>query len=198
MQKLLIATKNPGKFGEITGVLQGLPFEFVFLNDLDENFEDFEENGETFYDNALGKAQHFSALTGMLTLAEDSGILIDAFPSEFGVRTRRWGLGEKANDEEWIAHFMKVMDGVLERGAKFVCNAVLINGDGEDSFEGETRGVITHELQAPILPGLPLSSCFQPEGFEKVYAALTQEEKNEISHRGQAISLLKRFLEGNF
>jgi len=154
MQKLLIATKNPGKFGEITGVLQELPFEFVFLGDLDGFEEDFEETGETFYENALGKARHFSDLTGMLTLAEDSGILIDAFPDEFGVKTRRWGLGERANDEEWIAHFMKVMDGVLERGAKFVCNAVLIDGENVDAFEGETCGVITHELQAPILPGL--------------------------------------------
>lgn len=196
MQKLLIATKNPGKFNEIVGVLHGLPFEFLFLKDLPEDFSDFDETGETFYENALGKARHFAGFSGLLTLAEDSGILIDAFPGEFGVKTRRWGLGESASDEEWIEHFMKTMDGISERGARFVCHAVLVDDDKEISFEGETSGRITNDLMAPLLPGLPLSSCFMPSGFDKVYAALSREEKNAISHRGQAISKVRRFLEG--
>lgn len=197
MQKLLIATKNPGKFNEIIGVLHGLPFEFLFLKDLPEIESNFEEIGETFYENALGKARHFHGLTELLTLAEDSGILIDAFPGEFGVKTRRWGLGENVSDEEWIAHFMKVMDGISDggRGAKFTCHAVLVDGEKELSFEGETNGVITRELMAPILPGLPLSSCFMPDRFDRVYAALSREEKNAISHRGQAISKVRKFLE---
>lgn len=200
MQKLLIATKNPGKFGEITGVLRGLPFEFLFLKDLPFGSRDFEEAGETFCENALGKARHFAGLSGFLTLAEDSGILIDAFPGEFGVKTRRWGLGESASDGEWIEHFMKTMESVpgKKRGAKFVCHAVLVDGDKEFSFEGETSGVITRKLMAPILPGLPLSSCFMPSGFDRVYAALSREEKNAISHRGQAISKARRFLESEF
>ncbi|MBU1992501.1 MAG: non-canonical purine NTP pyrophosphatase [Patescibacteria group bacterium] len=195
MQKLLIATKNPGKFGEIKGVLSGLPFEFLFLGDLDEDFGDVSEDGETFYDNAFLKARYFADKAGLLTLAEDSGILIDAFPGEFGVKTRRWGLGEGASDEEWIVYFMEKMKDKGERGARFTCNAVLVDGDSVWGFEGETPGSITEELMAPILPGLPLSSCFMPEGFDKVYAGLTREEKNEISHRGQAILKVRKFLE---
>ena len=135
-------------------------------------------------------------MTGMWTLAEDSGIGVDALKGELGVKTRRWGAGEESSDQEWIEYFMKRMEGVPEerRGAKFVCVAVFIDDKNLHIFEGETRGRITDELQAPILPGLPLSSVFRPEGYEKVYAALTRQEKGEISHRGQAISQVKKYL----
>jgi len=196
MKRLLVATKNQGKFKEIKSALSGIDFEIFSLKDLGVSPKGLIEDGETFQENALKKAQFFYEQTKTLTLAEDSGILVDALPGELGVKTRRWGAGEHATDEEWIKYFLKKMERIKDGawGGKFVCAACLF-GDGiKEFFEGETRGVLTQEVSAPILPGLPLSSCFIPEGFEKVYAALTTEEKNRTSHRGKAFLKAKEFL----
>lgn len=195
MRELLIATTNPGKFREISEVLTGLPLNLIFLGALDVDSEGFVEDGDSFRDNALKKAKYFHERTGLVSLGEDSGILVDVFPGELGVKTRRWGAGEKATDEEWIEYFLGKMEGVENRLAKFVCNSC-VYGDGmEEFFEGETRGRITGGLEAPILPGLPLSSCFVADGHEKVYAVLGEEEKNRISHRGKALHQTRGFLE---
>lgn len=197
MQELLIATKNPGKFSEITEIFSGVPFKLVFLGGLNVSDDDFIEDGETFAQNAYKKARYFADKLKMPTLAEDSGILVDALGDELGVKTRRWGAGEGASDEEWIEYFMKKMEGEVSRGAKFVCSACFLDGEVERFFEGETRGVITEKLMAPIMRGLPLSSCFLPEGCEKVYAALEEKEKNRVSHRGKAIRAIRSFFDAD-
>lgn len=209
MRELLVATTNPGKFSEIMEVLEDLPFSFIFLgNFLNENsslrveFEKFSEDGATYRENAYKKAAFFAERTGMMTLAEDSGIVVSALEGELGVKTRRWGAGEKACDSEWIDFFMKRMGEEQDRRAKFVCCACVVGGRGKASsaeyFEGETAGIITDRLMAPIIPGLPLSSCFLPDGFQNVYAALSKHEKNMISHRGKAMLGVRKFLEGRF
>ncbi len=195
MKELLVATTNAGKFSEIMEVLDGLPFEFLFLKNLGIESGDFEEDGETFRENAFKKAKYFHDKTGFLTLAEDSGIKIAALDGELGVKTRRWGAGEHASDQEWIDHFMRRMADEKNRDASFVCSACVYGPGVEEYFEGETKGVITEALMAPILTGLPLSSCFLPEGSKEVYAALGAEKKNEISHRGKAIGGVRSFLE---
>jgi len=194
MQELLIATKNPGKYSEIMEVVGGLDYEFIFLGDLDLEDGDFEEDGETFEENAKKKAQYYHEKTGFLSLAEDSGIVVNALRGELGLKTRRWGAGENATDEEWIEFFMNRMKEEEERKAKFVCAACVFGFGNEEYFRGETHGTITASLQAPILKGLPLSSCFLPNGQERVYAALEAQEKNEISHRGKAIFAVRDFL----
>lgn len=161
--------------------------------DIDDS--DLVEDAETFAGNAFKKAKFYFDETGILTLAEDSGIWVKALIDELGVKTRRWGAGENANDQEWVAYFLERMAGEKERGAEFVCCACLFGEGIEKFFEGETKGVITENLQAPILKGLPLSSCFLPEGMSKVYAALSTEEKNQISHRGKAIKKVQEFLD---
>ena len=193
--KLLIATKNAGKFMEISEVLGELPIELVSLADLAIE-EDVEETGLTHEENALLKARFFHEKTGLPTLGEDSGIYVDAFPEELGVHTRRWkGMGG-ATDDEWVIFFLKEMEDVEEdkRGAKFVCFSALIIDDGEHVFSGETEGAITKTLEAPLIPGIPLSSCFKHKGADRVYAALTTDEKNKASHRGKAMKQLRAFL----
>lgn len=194
MQKILIATGNPGKFGEMMEVLGDLPCEFVFLKELDVDSSDFVEDGETFADNSRKKAKYFGDKLGMWAIGEDSGILIDAFPGELGVKTRRWGAGEHASDEEWIEYFFSRMDGEKNRGGKFVCNSCFYDGEEFVNFEGEASGVITEGVEAQITPGIPLSACFKPEGMDKVYSLLSEREKNAISHRGKAMKALKVFL----
>lgn len=201
MQKLLIATTNLGKFSEIKEVIGDLDFDLYHLHK--DKFADilqddhFEETGETFEENAEAKAAHYHELLGMPTIGEDSGIIVDALKGELGVKTRRWGAGAEASDEEWIAHFMKIMKDIpeAERGARFVCCAAFIDGPAElVMFRGETEGIITHELEAPLRPGIPLSSCFKPIGCEKVYSSLSEQEKNRLSHRGKAFHELRKYL----
>lgn len=202
MQKLLIATRNPGKFREISEVFDGSKFELVFLGDMDVCEEGFFEDGETFLENAYKKAKFFHDKTGLLTLAEDSGIMVDALYGELGVKTRRWGAGERASDEEWIEYFLRRMSDVPaeKRSAKFVCNACVLDEKNGvlEYFEGETKGFISEKLLAPILTGLPLSSCFVPEGMNKAYAEISAEEKNKISHRGKAIFKAREWMEAKF
>ncbi|MBD3157028.1 non-canonical purine NTP pyrophosphatase [Candidatus Peregrinibacteria bacterium] len=199
--KLLIATQNIGKFGEIKEVLGSLPLELYHLklDDFSTLLQDdtFEEHGSTFEENAELKAMHYHELIGIPTIGEDSGIIVDALKGELGVKTRRWGAGANATDEEWIEHFMNVMKDIPqhERTARFVSAAAFKNGDGEVAmFRGQTEGIITMQMEAPLKPGIPLSSCFKPKGKNKVYAALSEKEKNQISHRGKAFHELKQYL----
>lgn len=191
--------------------------------DFVEDSETFRENAEkkARYYGAKLKDVFLArgvAATDFFVLAEDSGIIVEALKGELGVKTRRWGAGEGASDEKWVEYFLKRMAGVPggERGAEFVCEACLTGVDGghgagkERQFEeaipagpegrefvryfsGTTRGVITRGLEAPVKAGVPLSSCFRPAGFERVYSALSTGEKNRISHRGKAMAGVREF-----
>lgn len=194
-QKILIATHNKGKFIEICEVLDHkLPFEFVSLNDLNIN-EDVEESGETYAENAKIKSEFFHKLSRLPTIADDSGIHVDALDKELGVKTRRWGAGPDASDDEWIDYFMNRMSQETNRKAEFICNAAFTHKGETQTVEGITHGVIVEKLEAEYLPGLPLSAVFKPNGCEHVYSALSIEEKNHISHRGKALKkLLDKYL----
>lgn len=195
MKKILIATGNVGKFGEIMEVLGSLPIEFCSLADLGiEN--DVEETGETFAENALLKAKYFFELTKIPTIAEDSGIEVSALPGELGVKTRRWGAGESATDEEWLDFFLRRMETEEDRSATFFCSAVFYDGEKTEIFSGETSGTLEKTPQCPIPKGIPVSALFVPDGFSRVFAAMSPEEKNAVSHRGKAMAQLQKFLEG--
>lgn len=193
--KVLVGTSNPGKHIEIGEVLRDLDIELLTPADLKITI-DPEETGSTYSENALLKARHFYEHGGAIpTIADDSGIVVDAIKNELGVYTRRWGAGAEATDEEWIAHFLERMSEERNKKARFVCNLAFINPEGEHRiFEGTCEGVITPELEADYLPGLPISACFKPEGFDKVYSAMTIDEKNAISHRGKALQFLRGHL----
>lgn len=213
----LIATGNPGKFSEIREALQGVPYELHSLSDLSrygfgEGAVQVEETGSTHEENALLKARHFFDKTGWMTLGEDSGLEVDVLKGELGLNTRRWGAiplgggqaGGDVSDEQWLDYFLKRMAEfpAAQRTARFVCVAALVtpakSGGGavENLFYGEARGTIVLQPEAAILPGLPLSSVFKPEGFDRVYAALTPHEKSQISHRGLAVGKVRKILEG--
>ena len=198
--RFLIATANPGKYEEIVEIFTDLPLEFVFLPDLHLKSQ-FEEVWDTFEENAVQKALYFSSLSGFPTISDDSGIEVDALKGELYVKTRRFGKGEYATDQEWVKYFLKKMKKFpYNRTASFICcSAIAFPVDScreprVNVFSGETKGVITQQLEAPIIQGLPLSSCFRPNGSLKVYAALTPQEKAKISHRGKAFFQLKEFL----
>ncbi len=193
--QLLLGTNNQGKIVEMTEVLSALPIELLTPKHLNVH-GDVEESGKTFRENAILKARHFFRASKLPTLADDSGIIVDALSGELGVETRRWGAGSLASDEEWISFFLKRMAREKNKKARFVCNLCFIDEDGlEHLFEGSCDGNITEKLEADYLPGLPISACFQPDGFECVYSAMSIEQKNSTSHRGKAMESVKKFLE---
>lgn len=185
--KILIATRNLGKYKELMEVLHDLPFKFVSLND--EKIEgDVEETGETYEANAILKAEYFGRKAGLVTIADDSGIHIDALAGELGVKTRRWGAGAQATDEKWLDYFMQRMSSEENRKAEFI-SVVALYRPGEETltFRGECKGEILHEPQVDLEPGIPLSAVFLANGQEKVFSAMEKEAKNAISHRGAAV-----------
>ncbi len=191
--RLLIGTRNPGKFTEITEVLSVLLLTFVAPDDVGITTDPVEES-ETFHENALAKARHFFEASTLPTIADDSGIIVEALQEELGVRTRRWGAGPNASDDVWIAHFLERMRREENKRATFTCVIALVTPEGQWTFEGTCDGVITNSLEAPYLPGLPISACFRPQGFDRVFSALTVDEKNRVSHRGKAAQKLCDFL----
>ena len=193
--RLLIGTRNRGKFIEISEVLGDLGLALLSPGDL-KITADPKETGSSFCENALLKAKHFYEHGGAVpTIADDSGIVVEALEGELGIHTRRWGAGPNASDREWIDYFLQRMEEEENRKARFVCNLAYIDPAGKEHlFEGSCEGIITPSLMADYLPGLPISACFLPEGFESVYSAMTVDQKNAISHRGRAVHTFKRFL----
>lgn len=195
MKELLVATKNQGKLSQMREFLAEVPVVVRSLAEFDFDDGDFEEDGRTFEENAFKKARYYGEKLGVeLVLAEDSGIFVEALPGELGVFTRRWGAGAEASDEEWMAVFMKRMDGVEDRRARFVANVCLWIDGEVYHFEKENHGVITRVVDYPLEKGIPLSSCFLPDGHEKVYARFSPEERLLVSHRGQAMAEAREFL----
>lgn len=195
MSRLLIATTNAGKRKEILSALLPLEgFEILSLEDLGIMTE-VREHGMSYQENALIKAKAYFELSGEIpTIAEDSGMEVEALHGELGVQTRHWGAGAKATDEEWLSTFMRRMTAEKNRKARFVCHAVSIDHHGPRHFTGECLGTITETVEGPILPGIPLSAVFKPFGQNLVYSAMTEEQKNKLSHRGKAITILRNWL----
>lgn len=193
--ELLIGSGNCGKMTEIGEALAGLPITIITPKDMGIN-ETLHEEGETLKDNALQKARFFFERSGgMPTLADDSGIFVEALKDELGIHTRRWGAGPDVSDHHWIAFFLERMRREKNRRARFVCTLCFIHKNGvEQFFEGQCDGVIIDELEASYLPGLPISACFKPDGYDRVFSALTIEQKNAVSHRGKALQAFKNSL----
>ncbi len=191
---LLIGTKNEGKIIEMREVLCELPITITTPNDVGIS-DSPHETGDTFHANAEQKARFYHVRSQLPTVADDSGIIVDALKDELGIHTRRWGAGPDASDQEWIRYFLNRMKQEANKRARFVCVLHLIDEQGNHhQFEGTCDGVITDELEADYLPGLPISACFKPDGSDLVFSALSIDEKNRVSHRGQALHALKRHL----
>ncbi len=192
--QLLLGTGNIGKIKEMSDALADLKLSIVTPEMLDI-FEKPRETGSTYEENAIQKARFYFDLGKIPTLADDSGIVVDALQNELGIHTRRWGIGAEATDQQWIEFFLERMRKEDNRKARFLCTLAYIDAAGElHTFEGSCDGVITSELEADYLPGLPISACFKPDGYNKVFSALSVDEKNAISHRGRALQEFSQFL----
>ncbi len=192
--KILIATGNEGKKKELLDGFGPLPeIEFLSLKDFSE-VEEPEENGKTFEENALIKAKYYAQKHNCISLGEDSGLILEAFPDKFGLKTRREI--EARDDIHWLEQFLLLMEGEENRQATFYSTIAWYDPETEKSFvvAGQTIGDIAEFPQAPLEKGIPVSAVFIPEGQDIVYSAMTKNEKNSVSHRGKAVKQMADFL----
>ncbi len=189
--RLLIATTNPGKLDEIRGILGALPVTLVTLADHPPVPEP-EETGSTFAENARLKARYYAGATGELTVAEDSGLEIDALDGEPGVRSARF------NGESYAEKFAAIRGMLAKRGtdsstARFVCALALARTDGT---LWETIGVVEGRLRLPPCgdAGFGYDPIFYYPAYDRTLAEVTADEKAAVSHRGQAFRALRDFL----
>jgi len=190
--KLLVASRNAKKLAEMRRIIERAGIEGVEAVGLDEvpPFAEAPETGAKFEDNAVVKARDAVAATGLPTVADDSGIEVDALNGMPGVLSARWagsGRSDTANLELVLDQLTDVPDDRL--GAAFVCATALVLTDGtEIVVRGVWPGAIVRKPRGTN--GFGYDPIFVPEGETRTSAELLTEEKDAISHRGRALSLL--------
>jgi XTP/dITP diphosphohydrolase len=185
MPKLLLATNNEGKVREYKSMLRDLPFELVSLAELGIKTE-VDEIGGSLEENARLKAIAFARESQLLTLADDSGLEVDALGGEPGRLSARYA-GEGASDRDRVNYLLSRLKDVPEakRSAHFRCVIAIAQPDGKvELCQGECEGVITLEPRGNF--GFGYDPIFYLPGLGKTMAELTLEEKNRVSHRGRA------------
>ena len=188
MKQLLLATHNRHKVKELRAMLKADQvlsslFEVLSFDDIGYH-EDIIEDGDTFEENALIKAKVGAAL-GYITVADDSGLSVDALDGAPGVYTARYA-GENATDAENRAHLLSLMQDISQRSAKFISAISCVFPDGRQfTVFGECPGVILREELGE--GGFGYDCLFHHEGIGKTFAEASDSEKNAISHRGVAM-----------
>ncbi len=188
---LLLGTRNKGKIRELKELLADVNG-LELLSVADHPFAEVEENGGTFHDNALLKARAVSTQTGLSVLADDAGLEVAALGGDPGVRSARYS-GEPVDYERNNALLLERMRGIIDRRARFVIVVALHLVDGREYVrQGDLSGQITEHPAGS--GGFGYDPLFIPDGYTRTLAQMTMEEKNLISHRRQAIELIKEVL----
>jgi XTP/dITP diphosphohydrolase len=191
MSALLLATRNEHKLRELREALPG-----VEIDPLPPEVELPPEEGETFAENALGKARAAHAATGRTAIADDSGIEAYGLAGRPGVRSARYA-GEDATDEENLAKLLEEVGAQQNRRVAYVCAIALADEDGSESlFEGRCEGTLAREPRGS--GGFGYDPAFLPDDTgpddERTMAELAPAEKHAISHRGRAARKLAEHL----
>lgn len=188
MLQIVLATSNPHKVEEINAITKDLGVEFVLPP---EGFDPIED-GETFEDNALIKAKEANRLTNMFSLADDSGLCVDALNGEPGIHSARYADTPSARIEKLLGALKDVSHE--KRTAKFVCAMTLLDKDGKVLFSdrGECYGNIGFEAKG--INGFGYDPIFIVNGGDLTMAELSEDEKNKISHRAVALGKVINFL----
>ena len=191
--RLLIGSTNPGKLAEYRELLAGLDLELVTPADLG-GFPEPPEDAAGYRENAIGKALAYQHASGLLTVADDSGLEVAALRGAPGVRSRRF-FGEDATTVERNARLLVLLDGVADRSARFVAVVALARPDGRvETFDGEVRGEIATAPRGA--DGFGYDPLFIIAEDGRTMAEVPREEKNRISHRGLAAAKLRAALAG--
>ncbi|SDB05600.1 XTP/dITP diphosphatase [Eubacterium oxidoreducens] len=192
-QKIIFATGNEGKMKEIREILGDLNIPVQSMKEA--NIEiDIEESGETFEENSLIKATEVAKYTDAIVLADDSGLEIDALDKEPGVLSSRY-LGEDTPYEIKNKEILIRMDDVpwTKRTARFVCAITVVFPDGaHKTIKAAMEGMIGYEAAGEN--GFGYDPIFYVPEFDCTSAQLTMEQKNQISHRGKALEMMKEVI----
>lgn len=192
---VVVATGNTGKLSEIRSALSGSGWRFISAGELDDSWPTPEENGDTFEANARIKARAAHERFGMIALADDSGLEVDALEGEPGVFSSRYA-GPCATDALNNERLLTALTGVpqAQRTARFRCTMVLVAEDGSETVAtGSCEGLIGFEPVGDA--GFGYDPLFLPQATPgKTMAQLSLAEKNAISHRGAALAALRALL----
>ncbi len=192
--RILFATGNRDKMTEIREILAGINAEIVSMGEVGISI-DVEENGETFEENALIKARAAAKKTHTIVLADDSGLEIDALNKEPGVYSARY-MGEHTSYEIKNRELLKRLEGVPKerRSARFVCAVAAVFPDGEECVtRGTVEGYIAEQPAGEN--GFGYDPIFYVDEYHATTAELTREQKNALSHRGNALRAIRGELE---
>lgn len=189
MKKICFASNNPKKLEEIRAALEE-KIQVVSLTDIGCD-EELPETGHTLHDNAFQKARYLRKHYQIDCFADDTGLEVEALDGAPGVYSGRFA-GEPRSDARNVDLLLEKMEGIQHRKAVFrTVIALLIDGE-EYAFEGKVSGEITSERSGS--GGFGYDPIFRPEGYNRTFAELSMEEKNQISHRGRAVAQLAQFL----
>ncbi|MDW8845565.1 RdgB/HAM1 family non-canonical purine NTP pyrophosphatase [Erwinia sp. MMLR14_017] len=190
MQKVVLATGNPGKVREMADLLATFGLDIVAQTEL--GVESAEETGLTFIENAILKARHAAAVTGLPAIADDSGLAVDALGGAPGIYSARYA-GEEASDQQNLLKLLAALENVPDgaRQAEFHCVLVYLRHAEDPTplvFHGSWQGEITRA--AAGVGGFGYDPIFFVPALGKTAAELTKAEKHAVSHRGKAMTLL--------
>jgi len=187
--QLLIATRNRHKLDEIQAILNSEDLEIIGLDDIPPIPETVED-GDSFEANAVKKATEAARSSGLTTLADDSGLEVDALDGAPGIHSARYA-GEHGDDSANIVKLLKELGDAEDRTARFRCVIALATPEGEvRTVQGTCEGRIGFELCGEN--GFGYDPVFIPAGFSKTFAELSSAEKDSISHRGKALAAAKK------
>ena len=196
--ELLVATSNAGKVRELSQLLSDFPLRLRLLDEFPDVAE-AEETGETFEENATIKALHYSAHGGLLTLSDDSGLVVDALGGAPGVRSARYA-GREATYAERMSKLLGELDatGDAERRARFVCVIAVADpaAGALHTFEGVCEGRIARAPRGT--GGFGYDPLFIPEGHERTFGELPADIKHTLSHRARALQDAVRHLREHY
>lgn len=196
VQKIVLASSNPGKLNEIREILKDLPIELVSQQEL--GIESPEETGTTFIENAIIKARHAAKLAGLPAIADDSGIMLEALDGRPGVHTARFG-GEGLSSAERVTKLLEAMSGEIDRRMTFYCVvAMMVDADDPAPVicQGAWEGEVLTESRGKN--GFGYDPIFYVPEHDCSAAELPVALKNSLSHRGQAFAQLSGVLEHYF
>jgi XTP/dITP diphosphohydrolase len=193
--EIVLATKNKKKIKEIKRIIDegGVSVTKIFtLNDF-PGCPDVQEDGKTFEENAVKKAVSVSQYTGITALADDSGLEVDVLNGAPGVFSARYA-GDSADDMANLKKLLREMENVPyeKRRARFVCCIAVAYKDTVKTFFGYVEGSIGREPRGES--GFGYDPIFYPEGFDRTFAQMSNEEKNTLSHRGKALREFQKYL----
>jgi XTP/dITP diphosphohydrolase len=192
---LLLASQNPGKLNEMKQLVEGLPFRVLGPRDLGI-VESPEETGTTFLENATLKALHYARLSGRLTVADDSGLSVDALDGGPGLYSSRFG-GENASDLDRNRLLLSKLAGVPRerRGARFTSAVVVARGrDVLFAAQESVEGFVAEEMRGAN--GFGYDPVFFYPPFGRTFGEVPRADKDRVSHRGKAFARLREFLSG--